>query len=265
MNKTESTGGPYRTFKMEVLAGEAHLETSLKENGCSFLLDFSKVYWNSRLETEHRRIVDSLGPDDVLADAFCGIGPFAVPSAVHRRCKVYANDLNPSSVEYLRKNVVKNGLSLDGERGVVTSCECARTFLRRIIADEHVPVTHVVMNFPSGAPEFLDVFRGLYANIQDRKLPMPKVFCYCFVRGEDWVSAARTRAREALGLDRDSSSDVELVDFSVRDVRDVAPKKRQVCISFILPSAVAYGDDPQPSRALEENLPQSKRQRIESP
>jgi len=42
-----------------------------RENGCSFELDFSKVYWNSRLSTEHERIVGMLNPNDVLCEFSC--------------------------------------------------------------------------------------------------------------------------------------------------------------------------------------------------
>lgn len=34
---------------MEVLAGEKNFITKTKEHGCTFELDFSKVYWNPRL------------------------------------------------------------------------------------------------------------------------------------------------------------------------------------------------------------------------
>lgn len=34
---------------MELLAGEENYITVAKENGCNFEMDFSKVYWNSRL------------------------------------------------------------------------------------------------------------------------------------------------------------------------------------------------------------------------
>lgn len=46
-----------------------------------------QVYWNSRLETEHKRLVDSFKPGQVVADIMAGIGPFAVPAA-QRGCKV---------------------------------------------------------------------------------------------------------------------------------------------------------------------------------
>lgn len=245
VNKLQSTGGPYRTFAMEVLAGDPSLETQLRENGCTYHLDFSKVYWNSRLETEHRRIIESLKPDDVLADAFAGIGPFALPAARQKRCrKVYGNDLNPSSVEYLRRNAKANGLS---EERLTTSCSCAREFIKRLVREEAVPITRVVMNFPSGAPEFLDVFRGLYRGLEAKGMPMPRVHCYCFVKGADNVHEARNRARHALfgGVAAEIAESLNVLpdsDIDVREVRDVAPRKVQVCVTFQVPRSVAYAE-----------------------
>jgi len=46
-------------------------------------------------------------PDDVVADVFAGVGPFAVPAA-RKGCAVFANDLNPSSAKYLSLNVKNN-------------------------------------------------------------------------------------------------------------------------------------------------------------
>ena len=64
----------FRVFPMEVLAGDDDLRATVRENGASFKLDYREVYWNSRLEREHRRIVEMLQPGDVVADMFAGIG-----------------------------------------------------------------------------------------------------------------------------------------------------------------------------------------------
>jgi hypothetical protein len=46
-----------------------------------------QVYWNSRLEKEHTRLVGLLGEGEVMMDAMAGIGPFAVPAA-QKGCRV---------------------------------------------------------------------------------------------------------------------------------------------------------------------------------
>ena len=46
-------------------------------------------------------------PGEVIADVFAGVGPFALPAA-KKGCVVFANDLNPESVKWMRKNVERN-------------------------------------------------------------------------------------------------------------------------------------------------------------
>lgn len=144
-------------FDMEVIAGENNFITAVKEHDCKFQMDFSKVYWNSRLETEHRRIVRTLAPvgtsqsvhlfpDDVVAclfsapiscsfdqsdivvDAFAGIGPFVVPAA-KKRVTCYANDLNPESVRWLKVNVEANKAA--GAMAGIENMD-ARDFIRSV-------------------------------------------------------------------------------------------------------------------------------------
>lgn len=72
-----------------------------------FAFDFTKVYWNSRLHTEHERLVQLFSADDVIADVFAGVGPFALPAA-KKGCGVLANDLNPESYKWLLHNIGSN-------------------------------------------------------------------------------------------------------------------------------------------------------------
>jgi tRNA (guanine37-N1)-methyltransferase len=83
------------------------------ESDCRFTFDFTQVYWNSRLHTEHERLVQRFKPEEVVADVFAGVGPFAVPAA-KKGCAVFANDLNPNSVKYLTKNAADNRVSGQG-------------------------------------------------------------------------------------------------------------------------------------------------------
>jgi tRNA (guanine37-N1)-methyltransferase len=89
---------------MEVIAGNdlpGWSEVVVKEEGCSYHLDFQRVYWNSRLGREHQRIVQLIRKDHttkvkiqrhknetgaelapirtIVADMMAGIGPFAIP------------------------------------------------------------------------------------------------------------------------------------------------------------------------------------------
>jgi tRNA (guanine37-N1)-methyltransferase len=90
-----------------VLAGENGMETEVKQYGARFKLDYGLVYWNSRLEHEHMRLSSLFKPGETVCDMFAGIGPFAIPAA-QKGCFVYANDLNPDSVRYLKINAKFN-------------------------------------------------------------------------------------------------------------------------------------------------------------
>lgn len=117
VNKAAKIDTEFRTFALDLMAGEEDYITEVKENGVTLHLDFSKVYWNSRLGTEHSRIVDEikvagktadLTNPIVVYDVFAGVGPFSLPLARSDVCQVFANDLNPYSYQYLTENVKKN-------------------------------------------------------------------------------------------------------------------------------------------------------------
>ncbi|XP_051945379.1 tRNA (guanine(37)-N1)-methyltransferase-like [Xyrauchen texanus] len=100
VNKTNTIDYTYRNFQMEVLAGESNMVAKVRENGMFYEFNFSRVYWNPRLSTEHKRIVTLLQHADTVVDVFAGVGPFAIPAA-RRGCEVLANDLNPESFRWL--------------------------------------------------------------------------------------------------------------------------------------------------------------------
>ena len=60
VNKTAAINNTFRNFVMETIAGDEDYNVSVKENGVKFEFDFSKVYWNPRLSTEHERVVELL-------------------------------------------------------------------------------------------------------------------------------------------------------------------------------------------------------------
>lgn len=112
VDKVSSIATKFRTFPMKVIAGrDDSLVVEQKESDCTFKFDFSKVYWNSRLHTEHDRLVSQFfQPGQVVCDVFAGVGPFAIPAG-KKRVLVLANDLNPDSFKYLKENIQLNKVS----------------------------------------------------------------------------------------------------------------------------------------------------------
>ncbi|XP_052779930.1 tRNA (guanine(37)-N1)-methyltransferase-like [Mya arenaria] len=249
VNKLDTIDSTFRTFQMELLAGEGNFVTQTKENGVTFELDYSKVYWNSRLGTEHERIVKMVEVGDVVFDVFAGIGPFAVPAA-RKRVTVFANDLNPHSYEYLVKNTKLNKCK--------DSIKCynldGREFIYDIVKNELIQIytslkndpsessgkigISVIMNLPALAYTFLNAFDGLLSSsgiTVPNTGPLPRVHCYCFTDIEeakkswdgDMVKEVKQRTLKMLGgLVED--------DITVRQVRNVAPQKEMMCITFSL-------------------------------
>lgn len=248
VNKLGSIQTQYRTFPLEVLAGESDLNVSVREAGATFRFNFAEVYWNSRLSTEHARLVNAVvahfhasRPRVPLAscvvwDVFAGVGPFAIPLGL-RGCVVHANDLNPRSHHYLVDNIARNKVGAY----VTPYNRDGRDFLRER-ARQHQPVDHIIMNLPATALEFLDTFaaereetageeegrsRGLFDYLEAR----PIVHAYCFSKAEDPTAEALARASAILGCALVNGKN----GVSVHRVRDVAPKKEMLCLSFPLP------------------------------
>lgn len=113
INKIDDVGtvSEYRTFSYEVLAGEDNMNVEIREGDCTFRFDYSKVYWNSRLQTEHKRLVDLFEPGDVVCDVMAGVGPFALPAG-KKGVFVWANDLNPDSYKAMKDAVIRNKVCL---------------------------------------------------------------------------------------------------------------------------------------------------------
>ena len=109
INKIADVGAhsEFRTFAYEVLAGEDNMNVEISEGNCTFRFDYSKVYWNSRLQTEHKRLVDSFNPGEVVCDVMAGVGPFAVPAG-KKGVFVWANDLNTHSYASMKDAITRN-------------------------------------------------------------------------------------------------------------------------------------------------------------
>eukprot|EP01134_Creolimax_fragrantissima_P001112 CFRG1112T1 len=237
VNKLGSIDTTFRFFKMEVIAGEENFFTEVKESGCTFQFDYSKVYWNSKLSTEHGRLLNTFSKNDVICDMMAGVGPTVIP-ACKRGNIVYGNDLNPDSYAAMVTNASNNKLKA-GRFHLFN--KCARQFVRDLVAGyEHtetpvVPFTQVIMNLPASAIEFLDVFVGLFAYSKIKPESLPLIHCYCFSSDPDPTKDIRQRIETVVKYKFKSDDGL-----SIYDVRDVAPLKRMYCATFPLPPEVAF-------------------------
>ncbi|KAL5260929.1 hypothetical protein ACHWQZ_G006842 [Mnemiopsis leidyi] len=225
VNKLNTIHAEYRYFDMELLAGEENFITTAIEHKLKFNMDFSKLYWNSRLGTEHKRVSDLIPTGSTVLDMFCGIGPFALPLA-RKRCHVHANDLNPESYKYLLENVKINKISSE----FIT---CYNQDGRELIENFAGPIDYVLMNLPASAYEFVDVFIGLFSRDTEKRKP-PVVFCYHFADIEAPVENSITAISEKLGCSI-SPDEVHLV-------RKTAPKTWMTCVKFTVPESVLYAE-----------------------
>jgi len=103
-------GGRERVREVEHLAGEKKTETLHRENGIVLRLDVARVYFSPRLSYERQRVERKVVEGEVIVDLFAGVGPFSIFFARNKDVKVYALDLNPWAIEYLKKNIEMNPL-----------------------------------------------------------------------------------------------------------------------------------------------------------
>lgn len=87
-------------------------QTVHSEHGCSFLLDLSQVMWAAGNKGEKLRLLRQVRKGETIIDMFSGIGYFSVVLAKHSKAKkIYAIDINPVAVEFLRRNAIMNGVA----------------------------------------------------------------------------------------------------------------------------------------------------------
>lgn len=225
VNKLDTIDNQFRVFPMELLAGVQDYIVTEKESDSVFTFDFSKVYWNSRLSTEHDRLIKLFKPFQVVADVMAGVGPFAIPSG-RKSTRFLANDLNPDSYHWLKHNIKQNKVesfvrpfNIDGREFIRNAHKIVKSnpfpettaILTQKQQKEikksgtqfptHPPqdyIDHYVMNLPATAIEFLDAFKPTYAEIQQQdknsqqplSVTRPMVHAHCFSKAADTEQAS---------------------------------------------------------------------------
>ncbi len=147
MKKSEIKG-IIRTRELEHLAGADISETVHIEYGSRIMLDVKKVYFSPRLATERERVAQQVKDGEIIVDMFSGVGPFVMDIARHREVLIYAIDINPDAIYYLKKNMELNHV----EKKVIPILGD----VSQVLLEQDISADRVIMNLPGTAYEFLD-------------------------------------------------------------------------------------------------------------
>lgn len=256
LNKINIIHTTFRNFTLEILAGDKNTIATAKENGYIYELDFSQVYWNPRLSTEHKNLITFMKPNDVLYDVFAGVGPFAIPAAC-KGIKVFANDLNPESYKWLQKNIITNKVKTNIQSFNMDGRDFLKTIFKTDILNRRATnqsgIEHIIMNLPALAIEFLDVFFDSFNENEIKQIcyQPPIIHLYCFVKtnkGENACKLGQLLIEQKLGCKLTSNSLIDL-----HFVRNISLNKKMIRISFLLTKNILMGEEPAMKKLKMEN------------
>ena len=212
--KVGAVTGTYRLRELVVIAGENRTTTTHKEHGCQYNVDVATAYFSPRLSTEHNRVASLVQKGDTVVDLFAGVGPFAVLIAKKNAdVKVYAVDINPEAVEFLKKNIRLNRVD---NRVIPIQGNARQTVEERLLG----VADRVIMNLPEKAIEFVD------AACKAVKPSGGIVHYYAFIRLQDSLEAAQQRFSEAV---EKAGRKVDMF-LSAKTIRETAPYECQIVL-----------------------------------
>jgi len=212
--KVGAVSGTYRLREFDIIAGEHRTNTVHKEYGCKYHVDIAKMYFSPRLSYEHNRVASLVQKDETVVDLFAGVGPFSVLIAKNNEdAKVYAVDINPEAIEFLKRNIRLNRV----ENRVFPIQGDAR----HVIEDKLLGVAdRVIMNLPETAIEFID------ATCRATKSAGGTVHFYGFIRLPDSLENMKLRFSEAV---EKAGRKVDKFLFA-KTIRETAPYEWQVVL-----------------------------------
>jgi len=108
--RTGPVVGELRLPQVELIAGKK-TETTHTENGILYHLDVAKVMFSKGNASERGRLAAVVKKGETVVDMFAGIGYFSLPIAKTGNPRtVYAIELNPVAMEFLKQNIRLNNL-----------------------------------------------------------------------------------------------------------------------------------------------------------
>lgn len=100
-----------RSSQMELLLGESGW-VEVKDNGLYYGFDACKVMYSSGNVTERHRMGSLDVKEEIIVDAFAGIGYYSLPLLIHgKAAHIHACELNPESIKALKWAAKKNDVS----------------------------------------------------------------------------------------------------------------------------------------------------------
>jgi tRNA (guanine37-N1)-methyltransferase len=212
--KIGAVSGTYRLREFEIIAGEPKTATIHKEYGCQYHIDAAKAYFSPRLSHEHNRVASLVQTGETVVDLFAGVGPFSVLIAKKNAdAKVYAVDINPEAVEFLKRNVRLNRV----ENWVIPILGDAKQVIEKRLLGV---ADRVIMNLPEKAMEFID------AACRAIKPSGGIVHYYAFVRLPDSIENAQLRFSEAV----EKAGRKVGTFLSAKTIRETAPYEWQIVL-----------------------------------
>jgi tRNA (guanine37-N1)-methyltransferase len=212
--KAGAVSGTYRLREFAIIAGKHRTNTIHKEYGCKYHVDIAKAYFSPRLSQEHKRVASLVKKSETVVDLFAGVGPFSVLIAKNNAdAKVYAVDINPDAIEFLKRNIRLNRV----ENRVTPILGDARQAVEERllgIADR------VIMNLPEKALEFVDTA------CKAIKPAGGMVHYYAFIRLPGSLENVQLRFSEAV---EKTGRKVDAFLFA-KTIRETAPYEWQVVL-----------------------------------
>ena len=216
LDKASAVQGQHRLRDYDLLAGEANTETIHREYGCRYYVDLAQAYFSPRLSYEHNRVSSLVQEGETVIDLFAGVGPFAILIAkTHQDVEVYAIDVNPQAVDYLKRNIALNKVEgkvhpLLGDSDKIVHQELSG------VADR------VIMNLPEKALHFLG--SACEAIRQEGGI----IHLYSFVNNSHPIDQLKTQAVQEI---KNHERSVEKF-LSSRIVRGTAPYEWQAVLDI---------------------------------
>ncbi len=288
VNKIGTIQNEFRTFPMEIIAdsrkktnvhtntqklqegGGLGLVVEVKEDGCRFQLDFEKVYWNSRLQYEHRRIVHLIAGK---------VRPTNVKKRADHGKKKKDDGIIAAATTTTTNTTTTPGFDTQQEEKIIVADACAgigpfaiplssQYSNIEVYANDLNPVSYRYLQSNAklnkcgkhlhaynmdgryflrklddegiqydhvlmNLPAIAPEFLNVFSGWRGDSSRRPMIHVHCFAKKVGGDMEAVKRCGKSLGCELELERD----EVSVHEVRNVSPKKNMYCVSFRLPEA----------------------------